>query len=108
MRENKKSAGKVLRYPAVRVALTHRCQLQCNYCPPFGENFGDISGRKFNLNDYLELVDIFYRLGVRQVGFTGGDPFLWRNAGALLEQLPGYQGLRTRIYSNGILLIESL
>lgn len=60
----------------MRVSLTDRCSLRCNYCMP--ADFADwIPGDQLLTTDELLLVlDVATELGIEQVRLTGGEPLL--------------------------------
>lgn len=60
----------------MRVSLTDRCSLRCNYCMP--ADFADwIPGDHLLTTDELMLVlDVATGLGIEQVRLTGGEPLL--------------------------------
>lgn len=60
----------------MRVSLTDRCSLRCNYCMP--ADFADwIPGDHLLTTDELMLVlDVATELGIDQVRLTGGEPLL--------------------------------
>ena len=60
----------------MRVSLTDRCSLRCNYCMP--ADFADwIPGDHLLTTDELMLVlDVATSLGIQQVRLTGGEPLL--------------------------------
>lgn len=60
----------------MRVSLTDRCSLRCNYCMP--ADFADwIPGDNLLSTEELMLVlDVATELGIEQVRLTGGEPLL--------------------------------
>jgi cyclic pyranopterin phosphate synthase len=60
----------------MRVSLTDRCSLRCNYCMP--ADFADwIPGDHLLTTDELMLVlDVATGMGIEQVRLTGGEPLL--------------------------------
>lgn len=60
----------------MRVSLTDRCSLRCNYCMP--ADFADwIPGDHLLTTDELMLVlDVATEMGIEQVRLTGGEPLL--------------------------------
>jgi cyclic pyranopterin phosphate synthase len=64
----------------LRVSLTDRCNLRCNYCMP-AEGLDWLPGDQLLRPDELgRLLDIAVtRLGVTNVRFTGGEPLLSRH-----------------------------
>src|SRR5881227_406493 len=64
----------------LRVSLTDRCNLRCNYCMP-AEGLDWLPGEQLLRPDELDrLMRIAVtRLGVTNVRFTGGEPLLSRH-----------------------------
>ena len=60
----------------MRVSLTDRCSLRCNYCMPV--DFADwIPGEQLLTTDELMMVlDVATDMGIEQVRLTGGEPLL--------------------------------
>ena len=61
----------------LRVSLTDRCNLRCNYCMP-AEGLDWLPGEQLlRLGEFVRLVRLAVtRLGVTRVRFTGGEPLL--------------------------------
>ena len=78
----------------LRLAVTDRCNLRCNYCMPAeGINFA----RKENLLtlDELKLLSaIVVDQGIDKIRLTGGEPFVRKDLMPLLESLSGLGGLK--------------
>ncbi|WP_099184293.1 GTP 3',8-cyclase MoaA [Mycobacterium kansasii] len=78
----------------LRVSLTDRCNLRCNYCMP-AEGLDWLPGQQLlRPEELVRLIHIaVHRLGVTSVRFTGGEPLLARH----LEEVVGATaGLRPR------------
>ncbi|MBV8787820.1 MAG: GTP 3',8-cyclase MoaA [Mycobacterium sp.] len=90
----------------LRVSLTDRCNLRCNYCMP-AEGLDWLPGEQLLRPEELErLMRIAVtRLGVTSVRFTGGEPLLSRH---LEEVVAAAAGLRPRpeisLTTNGVSL----
>lgn len=88
----------------LRVSLTDRCNLRCNYCMP-AEGLDWLPGQQLLRPDELvRLIHIaVHRLGVTSVRFTGGEPLLARH---LEEVVAATAGLRPRpeisLTTNGV------
>ena len=63
----------------LRVSLTDRCNLRCNYCMP-AEGLDWLPTEQTLTDDeVVRLITIgVERLGIREVRFTGGEPLLRR------------------------------
>jgi len=75
----------------LRVSITDRCNLRCQYCMP-----GELLGPDFSFSPREELltyeeidtiVVAFVELGVQKVRITGGEPLLRRNVSDLVGLL---------------------
>lgn len=88
----------------LRVSLTDRCNLRCNYCMP-EEGLNWLPGHQLlQPNELARLLRIAVsRLGVTSVRFTGGEPLLARH---LEEVIAAAAGLTPRpeisLTTNGV------
>jgi cyclic pyranopterin phosphate synthase len=99
--------GRPLR--SVRISLTDRCNLRCNYCMPrwkFGPDYPYLSqAAQLTRDEIVRLIFVLASLGVDKVRFTGGEPLLRDDVGDIIEavyQLP--KPPRIALSTNGILL----
>ena len=71
----------------LRVSLTDRCNLRCNYCMP-AEGLDWLPTEDTLTDDeVVRLVTIgVERLGIREVRFTGGEPLLRRGLPAIVQR----------------------
>lgn len=84
--------NRVINY--VRLAVTDRCNLRCNYCmPEDGIQFAD---RKdlLTIDELKQLSDVLAGLGVDKIRITGGEPFVRKDLMKLLEHLTANPALR--------------
>lgn len=89
----------------LRLAVTDRCNLRCQYCMPLqGIDIVD----KTDLLTYKEmyrLVRVLSELGVDKVRLTGGEPFVRRDFINFLESLKFNDKLKSiNITTNGVLI----
>lgn len=62
----------------LRVSVTDRCNLRCRYCmPPEGVHFMKHDEILRN-EEFIRLIDILVRMGIRKIRFTGGEPLMRR------------------------------
>ena len=88
----------------LRVSLTDRCNLRCQYCMP-AEGLDWMPTEETLTDDELiRLIGIgVERLGVRDVRFTGGEPLLRRGLPAIIAATKALRPTpRTAITSNGL------
>jgi cyclic pyranopterin phosphate synthase len=91
----------------LRISVTDRCNLRCQYCMPEEEYTWLPRRDLLTFEEIAALVEIFTRLGVDKVRLTGGEPLLRRDLPALvhlLAQNPGLSDLA--LTTNGVLLAE--
>lgn len=93
--------------PALRIALIDSCNLRCKYCPPKGENFINTE-TVLSTEKLLKLLNIFYKIGFRQFGFTGGEPLLRKDLDLILKECSKFKDVYLKLYTNGILLKDRI
>ena len=76
----------------LRVSLTDRCNLRCNYCMP-AEGLDWLPTEETLTDDeVVRLVRIgVEQLGIREVRFTGGEPLLRRGLAGIVERTKALQ-----------------
>jgi GTP 3',8-cyclase len=97
--------GRPLR--SLRVSVTDRCNLRCNYCMP-EENYVWLPRQELlTFEEITRLVDVFTSLGVTDVRLTGGEPLLRRDLPRLVRMLAGNPRVRDlALTTNGVLFDE--
>jgi GTP 3',8-cyclase len=89
----------------LRVSVTDRCNLRCQYCMPEAEYVWLPREDMLHFEEISTLVDVFISLGVDRLRLTGGEPLLRRDLPALVSMLAPKRGLEDlAMTSNGILL----
>src|SRR5699024_4248469 len=98
------SFGREINY--LRVSLTDRCNLRCQYCMP-----KDGIKDKVEHKDTLYLEEIYYvieelaQLGIGKVRFTGGEPLVRKGIVDLISKVNKIPGIEEiAMTTNGILL----
>src|ERR1700730_18377149 len=92
---------------SLRVSVTDRCNLRCNYCMPQEEYVWLPREELLSFEEIARLVEVFTSLGVEDVRLTGGEPLLRRNLAALVRMLAANPRIRDlALTTNGILLAE--
>lgn len=78
----------------LRLAVTDRCNLRCNYCMP--EEGIDFSQKEklFTLEELWYLCEILVSQGVDKIRITGGEPFVRKDLMIFLRQLSEMEGLK--------------
>ncbi|MBI4594193.1 MAG: GTP 3',8-cyclase MoaA [Candidatus Rokubacteria bacterium] len=91
----------------LRISVTDRCNLRCQYCMPEEEYVWLPRGEILHFGEVATLVDVFLDLGVDKVRLTGGEPLLRREFPRLVGMLAAKPRLRDlALTTNGILLAE--
>jgi len=91
----------------LRVSVTDRCNLRCQYCMPEEEYVWLPREDLLAFEEIGELVDVFTELGVDKVRLTGGEPLLRRDLPVLVRMLAGIPRIRDlALTTNGLLLPE--
>lgn len=92
---------------ALRVSVTDRCNLRCQYCMPEEDYVWLPRETLLTFEEIVYLTNLFTQEGVDKVRITGGEPLLRKNLPALiamLRQNPRIQDIA--ITTNGVLLAE--
>lgn len=94
----------------VRISLTDRCNLNCVYCNPKQQK---LCSQKAVLplsdEQIVRLCGLFYRLGVRKIKLTGGEPLLRENVPELIRALKEKCHMQSvTITTNGVQLKQQL
>ncbi|MEX0324954.1 MAG: GTP 3',8-cyclase MoaA [Puniceicoccaceae bacterium] len=76
---------------SLRISVTDRCNLRCQYCMPaeiYGKDFAFLPRSEILAFEELQTVAAaFVNLGVRQIRVTGGEPLLRKDIAVLIGQL---------------------
>src|ERR1039457_5139571 len=97
--------GRPLR--SLRVSVTDRCNLRCNYCMPQEEYVWLPRQELLTFEEIVRLVDVFTSLGVVDVCITGGEPLLRRDLPSLIRMLAANPRIRDlALTSNGVLMAQ--
>src|SRR5579863_5819387 len=84
--------GRPLR--SLRVSVTDRCNLRCNYCMPEAEYIWLPRQELLTFEEIAQLADVFTSLGVEDVRLTGGEPLLRRDLPQLVRMLAANPRIR--------------
>ncbi|MDX1545011.1 MAG: GTP 3',8-cyclase MoaA [Christiangramia sp.] len=90
----------------LRLAVTDRCNLRCNYCMPAeGINFAD-SKDLLSINELFRLSKVLVGQGIRKIRITGGEPFMRKDLMQLLRRLKTLDELDEISITTNATLIE--
>ncbi len=80
----------------LRVSVTDKCNLRCDYCLPEGFRDFDATANYLRPEEIHRVVGAFARLGVTKVRLTGGEPLVRKDILSIasgISTLPGIQDL---------------
>jgi cyclic pyranopterin phosphate synthase len=98
--------GRPLR--SLRVSVTDRCNLRCNYCMPQEDYVWLPRQELLTFEEIARLVEVFTSLGVVDVRLTGGEPLLRRDLPSLVRMLAANPQIRDlALTTNGVLFAEN-
>lgn len=97
--------GRPLR--SLRVSVTDRCNLRCQYCMPESEYDWLPRENLLSFDEIAALVGVFTRVGVEKVRITGGEPLLRRGLPDLIRTLASNPRLQEiALTTNGVRLAD--
>ncbi|XP_041000159.1 GTP 3',8-cyclase, mitochondrial isoform X1 [Juglans microcarpa x Juglans regia] len=93
----------------LRISLTERCNLRCQYCMP-AEGVELTPGpRLLSKNEIVRLANLFVSSGVDKIRLTGGEPTIRKDIEEICLHLSNLKGLKTlAMTTNGIILSKKL
>jgi cyclic pyranopterin phosphate synthase len=92
---------------SLRVSVTDRCNLRCQYCMPEPDYAWLPRQSILDFEEIATLADAFTSLGVDRVRITGGEPLLRRDLTRLIAQLAAKPAIRDlALTTNGVLLAQ--
>ncbi|XP_050438739.1 molybdenum cofactor biosynthesis protein 1 isoform X2 [Adelges cooleyi] len=93
----------------LRVSLTERCNLRCEYCMPADGIKLSNRDNLLTTEETVRLVGIFVKNGVDKVRITGGEPTVRKDIVHIVESLKCFKSLRTiAMTTNGLTLTKTL
>lgn len=93
---------------SLRISVTDRCNLRCNYCMPEDEYVWLPRQSILSFEEITRLTRIFADSGVRKVRITGGEPLLRKDLPQLVGQLAAVDGLNDLALTTNAVLLASL
>ncbi|GFQ00470.1 cyclic pyranopterin monophosphate synthase mitochondrial [Phtheirospermum japonicum] len=93
----------------LRISLTERCNLRCQYCMPAEGSELTPSPQLLSQNEIIRLASLFVSSGVTKIRLTGGEPTIRKDIEDICLQLSNLSGLKTlAMTTNGITLANKL
>ncbi|KPI95904.1 Molybdopterin biosynthesis protein CNX2 [Papilio xuthus] len=97
------------RHDYLRISLTERCNLRCQYCMPAEGVSLTPKPDLLTKEELYRLVNVFASLGVHKIRLTGGEPTLRSDLAEIIEQLCSVPGIRNvAMTTNGLVLTRRL
>ena len=92
----------------LRISVTDRCNLRCQYCMPDGVRSVPMS-EILTYEEISTVVRTAAELGIRHIKLTGGEPLVRLGTEELVRKLKGIPGIESvTLTTNGILLQQQL
>jgi len=94
----------------LRISLTDRCNLRCNFCMPPDKNYSFLKRNELMSSEEIEgIVKTFVKLGVRKIRLTGGEPLLRKDLEEIIERVVKIEGIEdVALTTNGVFLKKRL
>ncbi len=93
---------------SLRISVTDRCNLRCNYCMPEETYQWLPRASLLQYEETARLVSCFASLGVSKVRITGGEPLLRRDLDVLIRLVSSDPAVRDlALTTNGVLLADN-
>ena len=83
--------GRCIEY--LRLSVTDRCDLRCNYCIPKGFRDFETPEHSLSFDEIERLIRAFAALGLKKVRLTGGEPLVRRNLHQLARKICSIPGI---------------
>ena len=98
--------GRVVR--SLRLSVTDRCNLRCQYCMPEGEIAWFPKDRILTFEEIERVARLLASLGVAEIRLTGGEPLLRRDLPILADLLSRIEAIEDLAVTTNGLLLEGL
>src|SRR5712692_5736465 len=71
----------------LRISVTDKCNFRCTYCMPAEGLVWLPKAEILTYEEIVRLVDVFVRLGVKEIKLTGGEPTVRRELPSLVSMI---------------------
>lgn len=88
----------------LRISVTDRCNLRCQYCMPFDGVEFKSHGEIMTYEEIINIVEIGQELGIKKVRITGGEPLVRKGIVDFISQLNKLNLDEISMTTNGLLL----
>ncbi|XP_049597471.1 molybdenum cofactor biosynthesis protein 1 isoform X1 [Syngnathus scovelli] len=97
------------RHNYLRISLTEKCNLRCQYCMPEEGVKLTPRGQLLSTAEVLTLARLFVKEGVEKIRLTGGEPLIRPDVLDIIAELRKLEGLKTiAVTTNGMNLAKLL
>lgn len=97
------------RHDYVRISLTERCNLRCQYCMPAEGAPLSARDKLLTRDELTRTVRVLAAMGVRKLRLTGGEPTLRSDLHLIIEELNSIEGITSvSMTTNGLVLTRRL
>ena len=97
------------RHTYLRISLTERCNLRCQYCMPAEGVPLQPQSHILTFEEIERIARLFVTSGVDKIRLTGGEPLVRKEVEQLIDRLGALEGLKTlAITTNGLLLPKKI
>ena len=90
----------------LRISITQRCNLRCNYCHREGEGcFANDAAEEMTVDEIVRIAKIAINLGISRIKLTGGEPLMRKDLCEIVRGIAETSGLKDlSLTTNGTLL----
>ncbi|HVP93459.1 MAG TPA: GTP 3',8-cyclase MoaA, partial [Acidobacteriota bacterium] len=89
----------------LRLAVTRRCNLHCQYCHMEGEEIGNDFTEEMSVDEIVRIVRTAVELGISRVKLTGGEPLMRKDIQEIVKGIAALSGLKDlSMTTNGTML----
>ncbi|MFQ5508023.1 MAG: GTP 3',8-cyclase MoaA [Leptospirillia bacterium] len=91
----------------MRVSLTDRCNLRCNYCMPAWGNHWMEKDTLLSYDELIRVIELSAQRGVHKIRLTGGEPLVRKGCVDFVRRVGEVEGItEVAMTTNAILLKE--
>jgi len=95
------------RHDDLRISVTDRCNLRCNYCMPVEPTWFPRE-QILSYEEILRVVEVMVLGGVRKLRITGGEPLVRRDLPELISRLADFSEVEEISLTTNALLLDSM
>jgi cyclic pyranopterin phosphate synthase len=81
----------------LRISITQRCNLRCDYCHKEGEELGSCSrgtAEEMSVDEIVKVAGIAVSLGIARIKLTGGEPLMRKDLCGIVKRIAAIPGLK--------------